>query len=384
VPFSQAEVSTTRRFGGTGLGLTICRRLAELMRGEIVVSSRPGEGSAFTLTLPQVRHVWITRGRRQSARVESAASVTLDGAALRRHALLRAVAVAAGRASPQTAYDDDDAHTATMAAVPAPSVAEARDRGELLLVAEDDDVSAMVLGRQLALLGRTAEFAKDGAEALQLWRRGRYGLLLTDLHMPVMDGYELAATIRAEEAAGAPPSRRLPIVALTANALRGEAEGARARGMDDYLTKPLQIELLRKALDRWLPPHRASLAATAERSADPPALPVLEIAALEQIVGSDPAQIREPLACYRDSTAGQIDDLRLAAQAIDLARVAAVAHKLKSSARSVGARALGELFERIEAASESGNAPRVTALMSAVAPELGKVLAAIGALIDGA
>jgi PAS domain S-box-containing protein len=456
-PFSQAEASTTRRYGGTGLGLTICKRLAGLMHGELGVESRAGEGSVFTLTLPvqvpdeqpqrvlpdltgvacvivdseeldvdgigsylehagaqvrrtaddkqaarvaapltgpvvvirhagahpvrhddrqlanlpQVRQVWITRGRRRRARVESKTVVTLDGAALRRQALLRAVAVAAGRASPEVTPDEPPPY-AVGAAAPL-SVSEARERGQLILVAEDDEVNTRVLRAQLDLLGRTAEFARDGAEALRLWQGGGHALLLTDLHMPVMDGYELAAAIRTREAARAPRARRTPIVALTANALRGEAERAHAAGIDDYLTKPLPLERLRATLERWLERPDAPPATATEAALDP--------AVLSAHVGDDPATQRELLALFLQNASKQAAELRAAG---DAQQAAALAHKLKSSSRSVGALALGTLCAEIEAAARAGQHDALARGLAAFDALYARVEADIGRrLADG-
>jgi PAS domain S-box-containing protein len=130
-----------------------------------------------------------------------------------------------------------------------PTVEEARAQGQLILLAEDNEINRDVIAEQLRLLGYAAELAPDGAIALEMWHSGRYALLLTDCHMPNMDGYELTDAIRKSEA----PGVHIPIIAITANAMQGEAERCRERGMDDYLSKPLRMQELDDKLRRWLP-----------------------------------------------------------------------------------------------------------------------------------
>lgn len=123
---------------------------------------------------------------------------------------------------------------------------QATTRG-VVLVAEDNAISREMLLHQLELLGCEAVAAEDGAAAARAWRDGQFALLLTDLQMPGLDGYQLATLIRSEESA-----ERMPIVALTANAADAEADRCVAVGMNDYLTKPASLATLRRVVDRWI------------------------------------------------------------------------------------------------------------------------------------
>ncbi|WP_169208587.1 response regulator [Aromatoleum petrolei] len=130
-----------------------------------------------------------------------------------------------------------------------PAVTQAAARKGPILVAEDDPVNRKIILKQLSVLGYQADAVEDGERALELWRAGGYAMLLTDLHMPRMDGYVLVQTIRAEEQKGGRP--RAPILALSGTAPEG-AEPYRDAGIDAYLGKPLQLDVLRDSLQRWL------------------------------------------------------------------------------------------------------------------------------------
>ena len=477
-PFEQAEGSTTRRYGGTGLGLTICRRLAEALGGTIEIQSTPGVGTTIAAVLPIVQgeaapagaaaadsalagvdchivlsdpaqardwcsmlkaagaqaHSWpalqdfnarparavapplvlvleadaaadaldadgraaggaaalhlvrLQPGARRRPRLLGPGRVSLDTAALRREALLQAVLLACGRATPAP---EEFGRTMPPGAVVAPSIEQAVAQGRLVLVAEDNDINRKVIQRQLALLGIAVDVANDGLAALERWRSGRYGLLLTDLHMPGLDGYQLTAAIRQEEGAG----RRLPIIALTANALQGEDQRCRAAGMDDYISKPVQLELLGAKLARWLPPaadpgrappvaggagQRSDGAGAAgpARAAAPalPVAPALDERVLAALIGDDAALIAEFLSDYAVSAAASATELRAAAALDRWDTVAGVAHRLKSSSASVGALGLADTCARIESAGEAGEVPALQALLPAFEAELTRVL----------
>jgi PAS domain S-box-containing protein len=335
--------------------------------------------------------VVIRRGRRRHERSETVDTITLDGDFMHRDAFLRAVAIAAGRLHEEAEAEQPQ----KVATVVPPSREKALEEGRLILVAEDNEINQKVIRQQLALLGYAADIARDGREALKRWESGNYALLLTDLHMPEMDGYQLTAAIRLAEQGKV----RAPIVAITANALKGEAEHCRAVGMDDYLSKPVQLTHLNAILQKWLPaatpdtqppPTAPSLpvisppAAPAPAAATPgPAMhpqgekPV-EVKILKELVGDDPEVISEFLRDFRASSGRIATEIRVACQTGQAQAAGAAAHKLKSSARSVGALALGELCAEMERAGKAGDMQALDALL----PRFEAELHAVDAYID--
>ncbi|MDP6951900.1 MAG: response regulator [Alphaproteobacteria bacterium] len=190
--------------------------------------------------------------------------VFVDANPIRRQGLQRAVAVAVGRASPEIEADID------LTALPRrepPTPEEALARGELILLAEDNVTNQDVIRRQLAALGFACDIAEDGEVALAAWRDKPYALLLTDCHMPNMDGFELTAAIRADEIDRPDRAR---IVAITASALQTEVERCYASGMDDFLAKPVAMSALKATLAKWMPEGSGIEAESVGASPDEP------------------------------------------------------------------------------------------------------------------
>ncbi|MDP1900772.1 MAG: PAS domain S-box protein [Rubrivivax sp.] len=332
----------------------------------------------------EIRFIVVGRGKRRRLRRLDDHAVpifTIDGNALTRQGFLDAVAVAAGRAP------ERDSEAAPRGGGAAPFVAPKREdalrQGRLILVTEDNETNQRVIVQQLALLGYAADVAGDGREALARWRQEDYALLLTDLHMPGMDGYELAAAIRAGEGGH---HRAAPIVALSANALQGEAQRCRDAGMDDYLAKPAPLADLGALLEKWLPAQAAAQAGHAPAVAAPAGQGPVDVSVLAALVGDDKATIRRLLLNFRRSANEIALALGAASAAGNAAQVGALAHKLRSAAYSAGALALGDLCTALEAAGKAGEVGTIAALQARFATEVeavDKALAGLTALARG-
>jgi CheY-like chemotaxis protein len=259
-----------------------------------------------------------------------------------------------------------------------------------VLVAEDNQVNQKVAVRMLERLGYRADVAADGLEALEALSRIPYAAVLMDVQMPEMDGYEATAEIRKREEGA---RVRTPIIAMTANAMRGDREKALEAGMDDYVPKPVKSEELGAVLERWISPQGSSkpdTLATAMAGADSTAsneeAAFLDEGVLATLRGlqeeGGPDILKKLTELFLEDAPHQIAALREAVQAGETQAVGRIAHTLKGSSGSMGATRMAAVCSELEEVGTSGDSYRAPELLKRLEEEFRRVRAALEAKIS--
>lgn len=320
--FTQADTSTTRRYGGSGLGLSICKQITHLLGGEIGVDGRPGQGSLFWFTIPCVT------GRPVSLQRPEAEAHPLGG--------LR------------------------------------------ILIAEDNVTNQLVAAGMLRLIGCSSAIARNGEEAVSLWQDGDWDLILMDCSMPEMDGFQATAAIRQQEAGR---GKHIPILAMTANTLPADIARCKASGMDDHLPKPLTLNTLTSCLERWLnwQPDKALIPQATNDTSDQ-LLDCGVVKRLREILGSS---IGEAVRPFLEDMPGYLSEMETAIADGNAATLHQVTHVIKGAASNLGAIALAGVAREMELRAEANDFSETNELLQRLRTEFALVEPILTAELDG-
>jgi PAS domain S-box-containing protein len=315
--FSQADSSTTRKFGGTGLGLAISKQLVELMGGDMGVESQAGVGS----------HFWFS------------------------------VSLAPGQPQAEAVINRQDSYFQAH-----------------VLIVDDVPTNQLVASGLLKRMGVSSDCAHNGLEALDMLHRLDYDLVFMDAQMPVMDGYEAARSIR--DPSSQVRNHRIPLIAMTANAMDGAREACLAAGMDDYISKPVEPNQLQQILQQYLPPNRqqnlASTEATTEPSPEPTpdakpgqTEPLFDYASsLTQMMMGDAEIMSLVLNDLHSSLPPMLEQLGAAVRARDAQAIGSLAHKIKGAASNLGNNRFVSQAQRLEQAGKQERLEEIDRLLA--------------------
>ncbi len=330
--FTQADASTTRKYGGTGLGLAISRQLTSLMGGEIHVESEVGKGSTFHFTILF-------------------------------HPAEREIPANAGAETSSCAAEDSNA-----------------DRPSLnLLLVEDNAVNQVVAEEMLLGMGQKVTITENGQEGLDKLEEGNFDIVFMDIEMPVMDGFEAVACIRNNSSGSYSPD--IPVIAMTANAVKGDKEKCLDAGMTDYISKPLKMIDFEQILDRYKPENgkrvNEEVKTEPEQREEEKEIQIVDLeAALESLGGSEKI-LKKIAAVYYKDIPKQLEILRQAFHDEDMVLIRRQAHSIKGASSNLRATLMYDAARAVELTAADGNREEAFELSKKIDPALEKTLAAL-------